>query len=110
MNKLVDYKVLALKKTNFNQVDINDKFFDSFREDYQEFNNWFNKKSTEIAYVCYDNKVLTALLYIKIEDNSENYTQVEPPFSKKKRLKIGTLKVTNNGFKIGERFLKIIFD
>ena len=29
---------------------------------------------------------------------------------KKKRLKIGTFKVTSNGIKLGERFLKIIFD
>ena len=28
----------------------------------------------------------------------------------KKRLKIGTLKVTLNGFKLGERFLKVVFD
>jgi len=109
-NTLINYKVLALKKIDFRQVDINDKFFDSFREDYQEFNDWFKKKENEIAYVCYDNKVLSAFLYIKIEEKSENYHQIQPVFEKKKRLKIGTLKVTNNGLKIGERFLKIIFD
>jgi len=32
------------------------------------------------------------------------------PFPKKKRLKIGTFKVESTGFKLGERFLKIIFD
>ena len=31
-------------------------------------------------------------------------------FSRKRRLKIGTFKVTLNGFKLGERFLKIVFD
>lgn len=107
---LVDYKVLAVKKLDFAKVDINDKFFDSFREDYSKFNKWFNRKADEVSYVCYNNDILSAFLYIKVEGELENYAQIHPPFLKKKRLKIGTLKVTSNGFKIGERFLKIIFD
>jgi len=35
---------------------------------------------------------------------------MDPPLPRKKRLKIGTLKVTLNGFRLGERFLKIVFD
>jgi len=107
---LVDYKVLAVKKVDFAQVDLQDTFFDSFREDYIGFDKWFNKKADEIAYVCYSNEILSAFLYIKVEDENENYSDVEPSLKKKKRLKIGTFKVTSNGFKIGERFLKIIFD
>lgn len=110
MDNLVDYKILALKKVVFNQIEINDKFFDTFREDYKEFNAWFKKKSDEIAYVGFEAEALSAFLYVKVEEKSENYNQIDPPFLAKKRLKIGTLKVTNNGFKIGERFLKIIFD
>ena len=108
--ELVDYKVLAVKKVDFAHVNINDTFFDSFREDYNEFNRWFNKKADEVAYVCYHKNVLSAFLYIKVEDENENYSEIAPSFPKKKRLKIGTLKVTSTGFKIGERFLKIIFD
>lgn len=107
---LVDYKVLAVKKVDFAQVNLQDTFFDSFREDYEGFDKWFNKKADEIAYVCYSNNILSAFLYIKIEEATESYSDIEPQFKKKKRLKIGTLKVTSNGFKIGERFLKIIFD
>lgn len=107
---LVDYKVLAVKQVDFAQVNLQDNFFDSFREDYNGFDKWFNKKADETAYVCYSNDVLSAFLYIKVEDEGENYSDIEPSFKKKKRLKIGTLKVASNGFKIGERFLKIIFD
>ena len=107
---LVDYKVLAVKKVDFAHVNLQDTFFDSFREDYIGFDNWFNKKADEIAYVCYTNNILSAFLYIKVEEENENYSDIVPNFKKKKRLKIGTLKVTSNGFKIGERFLKIIFD
>jgi hypothetical protein len=108
--ELVDYKVLAVKKVYFGEVDLQDSFFDSFREDYNQFDKWFNKKSDEIAYVCYQNSILSAFLFIKVEGDDENYSDISPAFSRKKRLKIGTFKVTSNGFKIGERFLKIIFD
>lgn len=107
---LVDYKVLSVQKVDFAEVNIKDEFFDSFREDYTEFDRWFNKKSDEICYVCYSENQLTAFLFIKREDENENYSEISPVFSKKKRLKIGTFKVTANGYKIGERFLKIIFD
>jgi predicted nucleic acid-binding protein len=106
------YKVLSVKESYFGNIDLNDSFFDSFREDYQfpPFNDWFNKKSDERAYVCYQDTKLTAFLFIKTEDKNEVYQDIFPPFKSKKRLKIGTFKVVSNGYKIGERFLKIIFD
>lgn len=108
--ELVDYKVLAVKKVDFGEVDIKDTFFDSFREDYSEFDKWFKKKSDNSCYVCYDKGKITAFLYIKVEDKNENYFDVKPVLEPKKRLKIGTLKVISNGYKIGERFLKVVFD
>ena len=108
--ELVNYKVLAVKKVDFAEVDIKDKFFDTFRDDYAEFDGWFNSKAEDPCYVCYSENNLTAFLFVKIENEEENYSNIAPIFSKKKRLKIGTLKVTGNGYKIGERFLKTIFD
>jgi hypothetical protein len=107
---LVDYKILGIRKELFSNVDLTNFFFDSFREDYPGFENWFKKKAGEYTYTCYINDQLSAFLYIKIESEFENYGEITPAFSRKKRLKIGTFKVTSNGFKIGERFLKIIFD
>lgn len=106
----VNYKVLSVKKEYFGKINLQDTFFDSFREDYTNFDKWFNKKADEIAYVCHHNNILSAFLFIKVEDENEPYSDINPPFAKKKRLKIGTFKVTSNGFKLGERFLKIIFD
>lgn len=109
---LVDYKVLAVKKLYFGEIKLSDSFFDSFREDYQHppFDDWFKKKSDEISYLCFQNDILSAFLFIKVEDETENYSDITPAFPKKRRLKIGTFKVTANGYKIGERFLKIVFD
>lgn len=108
--ELVDFKVLAVKKVDFAEVNIKDSFFDSFREDYAEFDMWFNDKSEESCYVCHSDGNLTAFLFVKTESEKENYSNISPIFQPKKRLKIGTLKVTGNGYKIGERFLKTIFD
>lgn len=109
--ELVDYNILAVQKSEFGEIDIKNPFFDSFREDYNEFDKWFKKKFDNVCYVCHSDGDLTAFLYIKIEDvGSESYSEITPVFPKKKRLKIGTLKVVSNGYKIGERFLKIVFD
>lgn len=106
----VDYKVLSVKKTLFGKVDIQDSFFDSFRQDYPEFDKWFNRKSEECVYAAYYKNKLGAFLYIKVERENEPYSTIEPIFSPKKRLKIGTLKVAFNGVYLGERLLKIVFD
>jgi len=107
---LADYRVLSVKQEYFGNIDINDAFFDSFKEDYPGFEKWFNGKSEEIAYTCRSDGNITAFLYLKRENRDEPYNDIEPPFPKKRRLKIGTFKVVHNGFKLGERFLKIIFD
>ncbi len=107
---LVDYNVLAVKKEYFGNINLDDSFFDSFKEDYPGFASWFNRKSDEIAYICTRIDEVLAFLYVKLETEDENYNDIEPTFIPKRRLKIGTFKVTLNGFKLGERFLKIVFD
>ena len=51
-----------------------------------------------------------AFLYLKREGEVENYSDISPRLLPGRRLKIGTFKVTANGHKLGERFLKIVFD
>ena len=109
--ELISYKMLSVKKELFGDIDLNDVFFDSLKEAYPDFIPWFNKKSEEEAYVCRtDEGVIKGFLYIKTEDQSEDYSSIEPKFLPKKRLKVGTFKVDMSGFRLGERFIKIIFD
>ncbi|HKP98154.1 MAG TPA: hypothetical protein VJ385_20660 [Fibrobacteria bacterium] len=108
--ELVNYSVLSVTKKRFGELSLDDPFFDSFREDYVDFNKWFNKKSEEIAYVTHNMGKILSFLFLKIEGKDENYSDITPAFSSKKRLKIGTFKVLSNGVRLGERFLKIIFD
>lgn len=109
---LVDYKVPVVQKVVFGNVDIRSEFFDSFREDYggSAFDKWFNRKADEPAYVCYEGQDIVAFLYLKVEGPEESYGDIEPGFKPKRRLKIGTFKVELNGYRLGERFLKIVFD
>jgi len=107
---LADYKVLSVKKEHFGALDIGDPFFRPLKQDYPDFIRWYNRKADEIAYVCKSGKRIIAFLYLKIEREKEDYSDITPVFSRKKRLKIGTFKVDANGYKLGERFLKIVFD
>lgn len=108
--KLIDYRVLAVKQEFFGNINLADNFFDSLKEDYPEFQKWFNKKAEEKAYITYSKGKILSFLYLKIENKDENYSDIIPHFLPKKRLKIGTFKVVSNGVRLGERFLKIIFD
>ena len=51
------------------ELDVNDKFFDSLREDYYNFNDWFKKKqdNNTMCYVNIDNGNITSLLILLIE-------------------------------------------
>ena len=64
----------------------------------------------EAIRVRYERGDLVAFLYLKREGFDENYSDISPTFNRAQRLKIGTFKVLSNGFKLGERFLKIVFD
>ena len=110
--ELVDYKVLNVQKIQFGKIDLSDSFFQSIKDDYKGFEKWFIKKYDDYAYITINsnNGKLLSFLYLKVEDETENYSDITPVFAPKKRLKVGTFKVISNGFRLGERFLKIIFD
>lgn len=109
--QLIEHKVPTARIIRFGELNIDDPFFDSFKSDYSEFAEWFRKKSYEKAYVCIDESdKIKAFLYMKREDESEKYTDISPPFGPGKRFKIGTFKVELNGYRIGEKFLRLIFE
>lgn len=80
---LVNYKTLSVKKEYFGNVDIKETFFDSFRKDYADFDDWFNRKADETAYICSYDGAINAFLYIKKEDKTESYLDITPPLPPK---------------------------
>lgn len=110
--ELVKYQVLGVQQRLFGELDLDDPFFDTLKEDYRGFDKWFHKKANDKVYVTSnsENGKLLSFLFLKTEDKDEPYSDITPSFKPKKRLKVGTFKVVSNGVRLGERFMKIIFD
>lgn len=101
----------SMKLVKFKDLDLTDPFFESLKSGYEEFPKWFKKKSDngETAYIYQSNTgTLMGFLYLKIED--EEITDVSPPLPAAKWIKVGTMKIVAHGTKLGERFIKKIFD
>ena len=100
---------LEIKK--FSQIDLADPFFDSLKDSYEGFDNWFAKKAREedTAYVFFgEDGLISDFLYLKIE--TDEVDDVDPILPAKKRLKVGTFKLKSRGTRRGERFMKKIMD
>lgn len=92
-------------------INLNDRFFDSLKKDYNGFEKWYAKKSCEgeMAYVTrYENGDIGSFLMLKVENENEDYSKFKNPFDRAIRLKVSTFKVANTGNKIGESYIKII--
>lgn len=96
-----------IKKT-FEEINLQDPFFQSLRADYPGFDDWFKRKSNQNAFVQYIDEKLVGFLYLKIE---KMYVEdIVPPIYADKILKVGTFKIDAHGTKMGEQFIKIIMD
>ncbi len=101
----------ALISDHAYNLDLSDTIFDSLKEDYPRFMEWFEEKCCRTGRKCWvhyrEGNKIGALLIYKIEDEA---IPSEPPLTKKKRFKICTLKVTYVGKKIGELLIKLSID
>lgn len=99
-----------IRKVVFGDLNINDIFFESFKEDYPEYEDWFFRKRNDFVYVIIDAyKHIRALLKLKIEDETEDYSNIIPDFAPKKRLKICSFKVSlSSRSGVGKTFVEMI--
>ncbi len=86
-----------------------DPIFDTLREEYSPgFDDWFDRicKDHRRCWVSYtpDGKLGAVAIY---KDEDEEVKIAPWPLPKKKRLKLATFKVVDNGYKIGELLIKI---
>lgn len=108
--KKVPHDILDIHKRKLSNVDITDIFFDSLKKSYPGFEEWFKRKKDEEAYCYYEGTKLQGLLLLKNEEIGEDYSDISPTMRINRKLKVSTFKVDVKGKKIGERFIKIIFD
>ncbi|WP_426234848.1 GNAT family N-acetyltransferase [Pseudomonas sp. TWP3-2] len=100
---------MELNQKQFKNINLKDAFFTSLINDYEEFSDWFARKSEDSAYVFEDTAgSINGFLYLKTEEGV--VADVVPALPAKKRIKVGTMKINARGTKLGERFLKKIFD
>lgn len=93
----------------FEQIDLQDVFFDSLKADYVGFEKWFIDKKDKYAFVQYDiDNNIVGFLYLKIEENIVD--DVKPAIFADKILKVGTFKINAHGTKMGEQFIRVIMD
>ncbi|MBK5263029.1 MAG: N-acetyltransferase [Peptostreptococcaceae bacterium] len=98
-----------LKHIAFKDIDINNGFFDSLKEDYSEFEEWVTRKKDKYAYIQYsEDEQIEGFLYYKLEKNVVN--DVVPIIKANIILKIGTFKINPHGTRLGERFIKKTLD
>ncbi|MCD2257498.1 hypothetical protein ACNAN0_02445 [Agrilactobacillus fermenti] len=98
-----------LRLEEFGNVNVNDAFFDSLRENYKGFDGWFLRKAAkgEKVYVSVSpEKKINAFLYLKTEKGSVN--DISPLLEEGKHLKIGTFKINAHFAATGNRFMAII--
>lgn len=95
-----------IQKEKFKDIDLEDEFFDSLKNAYPEFEEWFKKKEEQIAYVFRESGKIHGFLYLKDEDEAND--SIIPKFEKGRRLKIGTFKINAHGTVLGQRFLGIV--
>jgi len=100
----------ALQKTTMANLNVNDPIFDTLRDEYRGFNEWYAKKA-RTGRDCWIYKLrdgsLGAVLIYKFEHEA---IPSIPPLPKEERLKITTMKVSHVGHKIGELLLKLSFE
>lgn len=101
---------MKINKIKLGNLDINDNFFDDLKEDYIEFEEWFNKKKDKEAYGYFENNKLLGLLVLKYEKiGDEEYNDIKPKMDINNKLKISTFKVDVIHKGIGREFINIVF-
>lgn len=94
---------------HFQDIWLDDPFFDSLKADYAEFGEWFKSKGDRKAFTFRNETgLLDGFLYLKIEDGP--ILDTDPPLPQSRRIKIGTFKINPHGTRLGERFIKRVFD
>jgi predicted nucleic acid-binding protein len=105
----VETPVRYVEEVSAHTIPLNDEIFDSLREDYQPFDQWWRDKCVKerrACWVVYDNGL--SGLIVRKDETPKN---TDATIKAKKILKICTFKVRpeKRGVKLGELLLKKVF-
>ena len=112
LHKRVHVSLPNIKEKSLHQIDVNSIFFNSLRDDYLEFNEWYRKSSRKgrKAWLHEDSSDRLGAILIYKEEKNEIVTDDNKAIPGRS-LKLCTFKVGEDirGRKIGELFLKAAF-
>lgn len=100
-----------IKEDYLRNMELTDPFFDSLRNDYEDFDGWFQRKQEDEkkAFIIRNkDRQVTSFLMLKEEESDDDDDTLLKKLPKVKRLKVSTFKVTDKGKRIGETFIKIM--
>lgn len=100
---------IRIASKRFQNIDTQSTFFDSFKRAYGSYYfTWLKEKSNDIVTVVekQDGEVI-GFLKLKVEDETENYSDLTPVFPPLRRIKISSLKALPNNYKIGSQLMSI---
>ena len=103
-------KDICIIEKQLKDLDINDRFFDSLKNEYEDFIIWFNNHLDRKAYITFQDNKIASILILKIEEKSEDYNDFNKEFKPSKRLKICTLKVDVKFKNIGTKYLELAYN
>ncbi len=94
------------------EFDLQNSFFDSLKEGYSEFEDWYSSNSDRKSWAVTVDKELAALCIYKLENRIEITSPLPDTDLSGTTLKLCTFKVSekHRGKKIGERFLYTAFN
>ena len=98
-------KDIIINNTNINTIDYNDSIFDTFKNNYSDFNSWFNKmkeQNIDVYYTKKDNQ-LTSIMILKLNEKDSLQFNKEGNILK---LRSFIVKDKNKG--IGKLYLNIM--
>lgn len=103
---------VAIEKVKLGELDYDDRFFNTFKAEYEPYYHvWFKKKKNDDVYVAKDLKgKIRGLLKLKVEESMDDFGNIKPIFAPAKRLKICSFKADFTSQKLGQRFMRVIFD
>lgn len=106
-----DIDLVSIKTVSLREISVHQEFFDSLREDYKGFDQWYQHAAGagRLAWVVENSSgKLDTLCIYKEESNGEAITD-DGRSLPGKFLKMCTLKVTANGYHYGQRLLYASF-
>lgn len=101
------WEVFVVEEKTFAEINVTSNIFNSLKEDYPNFNEWFQKKQVDKLFTVTIDHELSAVLYLKLEYNEQD-NKINPKMNENKKLKIGIFKVQREGMGIGQEFMRIV--